>query len=150
MDVSSSWQTNTARRDLSRADSTCFARGEREGRDCETRQPGAAEKVPGADRLLEDQIERKERCGATGYRVGKLLETDALATQIGVASCSFAGGGLPAWVTPCASAAAARRAAAAASTARKGGVAVSYCFGSGAKQCSPLAGKCQDSTMLRL
>ena len=43
-----------------------------------------AEKVPGADRLLEDQIERKERCGATGYRVCKLLETDALATQIGV------------------------------------------------------------------
>jgi hypothetical protein len=43
-----------------------------------------AEKVPGADRLLEDQMDRKERCGATGYRVSKLLETDALATQIGV------------------------------------------------------------------
>src|SRR5258708_868258 len=48
-----------------------------------------AEKVPGADRLLEDQIERKERCGATGYRVGKLLETDALATQIGVGELSL-------------------------------------------------------------
>src|SRR5258706_13849400 len=43
-----------------------------------------AEKGPGADRLLEDQIERKERCGTTGCRVGKLLETDPLATQIGV------------------------------------------------------------------
>lgn len=43
-----------------------------------------AEKVPGAGRLLEDQMEWKDRCGATGYRVSKLLETDALATQIGV------------------------------------------------------------------
>jgi hypothetical protein len=42
------------------------------------------EKVPGADGLLEDQIERDERCGATGYGVGKLLETDALTTLIGV------------------------------------------------------------------
>jgi len=43
-----------------------------------------AEKVPGADRLLEDQIERQERCGAAGHRVSQLLETDALAAQIGV------------------------------------------------------------------
>ena len=43
-----------------------------------------AEKVPGADRLLEDQIGRKDRCGAAGHRVSQLLETDALAAQIRV------------------------------------------------------------------
>ena len=43
-----------------------------------------AEKVPGADRLLEDQIERNERCGAAGHRVSQFLETDALGAQIGV------------------------------------------------------------------
>ena len=43
-----------------------------------------AEGVPGSDRLLEDKIERKDRCGASGYRVSQLLETDALAAQIGV------------------------------------------------------------------
>ena len=43
-----------------------------------------AEKVPGADRLLEDQIERKNRCGATGRRVSQFLKTDALAAQFGV------------------------------------------------------------------
>lgn len=43
-----------------------------------------AEKVPGPGRLLEDQIERKD-CGAsTGRRVSQLLETDALAAQIGM------------------------------------------------------------------
>lgn len=43
-----------------------------------------AEKVPGADRLLEDQIERQDRCGAAVHRVSQLLETDALSAQIGV------------------------------------------------------------------
>ncbi len=43
-----------------------------------------AEKVPGADRLLEDQFKRKERCATAGRRVSQLLETDALAAQIGV------------------------------------------------------------------
>src|SRR5436190_17530486 len=43
-----------------------------------------AEKVPGADRLLEDQIGRKDRCGAAGHGVSQLLETDALAAQIRV------------------------------------------------------------------
>ena len=43
-----------------------------------------AEKVPGADRLLDDQIERKDRCGAAWRRVSQLLETDALAAQIGM------------------------------------------------------------------
>lgn len=43
-----------------------------------------AEKVPGAGRLLEEQIERKDRRGAAGHRVRQLLETDALATQVGV------------------------------------------------------------------
>lgn len=43
-----------------------------------------AEKVPRADRLLYDQIERKDRCGAGGHRVCQLLETDALAAQFGV------------------------------------------------------------------
>ena len=43
-----------------------------------------AERVPGADRLLEDQIERQDRCGAAVHRVSQLLETDALSAQIGV------------------------------------------------------------------
>jgi len=43
-----------------------------------------AVKVPGADRLLEHEIERKDRCGAAGHRVSQLLETDALAAQVGV------------------------------------------------------------------
>ncbi len=42
------------------------------------------EKVPGTGRLLEDQNERNDRCGIAKYRVSKLLETDALAAQIGV------------------------------------------------------------------
>ena len=46
--------------------------------------PARTEKVAGAVRLLEDQIERKNRCGATKRRVGKLLETDALAAQVGM------------------------------------------------------------------
>lgn len=41
-------------------------------------------RVPGADRLLGDQVERNGRCGAAGHRVSQLLETDALAAQIGV------------------------------------------------------------------
>jgi hypothetical protein len=40
------------------------------------------EKMAGACRLLEDQIERKDRCRAAGHGVRKLLETDALAAQI--------------------------------------------------------------------
>ena len=43
-----------------------------------------AEKVPGPDRLLEDQIERKDSCGVAGHRVSQLLETDALGALIGV------------------------------------------------------------------
>ena len=43
-----------------------------------------AEKVLGADRLLEDQFEWKDRCGTTGHRVSQLLETDAFAAQFGV------------------------------------------------------------------
>ena len=40
------------------------------------------EKMAGAVRLPEDQIERKDRCGAAGNGVSQLLETDALAAQI--------------------------------------------------------------------
>ena len=40
------------------------------------------EKMAGAGRLLEDQIERKDRCGAAGHGVSQLLETYALAAQI--------------------------------------------------------------------
>ncbi|HKQ23444.1 MAG TPA: hypothetical protein VJT81_03260 [Burkholderiales bacterium] len=43
-----------------------------------------AEKVPVADRLLEDQFEWKDRCGITGHRVSQLLETDAFAAQFRV------------------------------------------------------------------
>jgi len=43
-----------------------------------------AEKVPSTDRLLEDQIERQDRCGAAGRRVSQLLEFNALSAQIGV------------------------------------------------------------------
>src|SRR6267142_3214373 len=43
-----------------------------------------AEKVPGADRLLEDWNERKDRRGGAGHRVTQLLETDALAAQFRV------------------------------------------------------------------
>jgi len=43
-----------------------------------------AEKVLGADRLLEDQFEWKDRCGTAGHRVSQLLETDAFAAQFGV------------------------------------------------------------------
>ncbi len=43
-----------------------------------------AEEVPGADGLLGDQVERKDCCGGAGRRVSQLLETDALAAQIGV------------------------------------------------------------------
>ena len=46
--------------------------------------PARTEEVAGAGRLLEDQMERKDRCGATKRRVGKLLETDALAAQVGM------------------------------------------------------------------
>ena len=42
------------------------------------------EKMAGACRLLEVQIERKDRRGAGGRRVGQLLETDALGAKIGV------------------------------------------------------------------
>lgn len=42
------------------------------------------EKVLAVDRLLKDQIGRKESCGTSGRRVSQLLETDALAAQIGV------------------------------------------------------------------
>lgn len=42
------------------------------------------EKMAGAGRLLKDQIKRKDRCGAAGYGVSHLLETGALAAQIGV------------------------------------------------------------------
>ena len=44
--------------------------------------PARTEKMAGAGRLLEDQIERKDRCGAAGHGVSQLLETDALAAQI--------------------------------------------------------------------
>ena len=40
------------------------------------------EKMAGAGRLLEDQIEWKDRCGAAGHGVSQLLETYALAAQI--------------------------------------------------------------------
>ena len=40
------------------------------------------EKMASAGRLLEDQIERKDRCGAAGHGVSQVLETDALAAQI--------------------------------------------------------------------
>jgi len=43
-----------------------------------------AEKVSSPGRLLEDQIERKNRCDATRRRVSKLFETDAFAAQFGV------------------------------------------------------------------
>ena len=43
-----------------------------------------AVKVPGAGRLLEDNIERKDRCGTARCRVRQLLETDALGAKIGV------------------------------------------------------------------
>ena len=44
--------------------------------------PARTEKMAGAGRLLEDQIERKDRYGAAAHRVSQLLETDALAAQI--------------------------------------------------------------------
>ena len=40
------------------------------------------EKMAGAGRLLKDQIERKDRCGAARCGMSQLLETDALAAQI--------------------------------------------------------------------
>ena len=43
-----------------------------------------AENVRSAGRLLEDQIEWKDREGAAGRCVSQLLETDARAAQIGV------------------------------------------------------------------
>lgn len=42
------------------------------------------ENVPGADRLLEDEIERKDRCASGGRCVRQFLETGALAAQVGV------------------------------------------------------------------
>ena len=44
--------------------------------------PARTEKMAGAGRLLEDQIERKDRRGAAGCGVSQVLETDALAAQI--------------------------------------------------------------------
>ena len=46
--------------------------------------PARTEKMAGAGRLLEDQIERKDRCGAAGHGVSQVLETDTLAAQIGM------------------------------------------------------------------
>ena len=43
-----------------------------------------AEKVPGTGGLLEDQIERKDCGAAARRRVSQVLETDALAAQVGV------------------------------------------------------------------
>ena len=42
------------------------------------------EKMASVGRLLEDQIERKDRYGAAAHRVSQLLETDALAAQVGM------------------------------------------------------------------
>ena len=43
-----------------------------------------AEKVPGPDGLLNEQIERKDCGAAAGRRMSEVLETDALAAQIGM------------------------------------------------------------------
>ena len=45
---------------------------------------GRAEKVLGADRLLEDQFKWKDRGGTTGHGVSQLLEADAFAAQFGM------------------------------------------------------------------
>jgi len=77
-------QTNAARRDFVAGGFDLRLEENWRGAAVERGNQARTEKMAGAGRLLEVQIERKDRCGASGHAVSQLLETDALAAQVGM------------------------------------------------------------------